>query len=255
MNYLEPLGGVEFRTFPGNQLLQPPAGASDYPPVVTASGEALWRTVGGGLLRSDGTTLIPERSGLHVGWRVIGDLTPDKGSFLMSVDVTSHDTYNHGLEVYDMAGNVAAFRKLYAGAQLVVPGWWSPKEMLAVVTIDVPPPPEYLGVPVPALLNLNTGEYGLLTDPFVTAERPYQPYGRSRVDAVQLGPFVRVTGTNSCLNVRAEPSITGQVLACMADGVLLTDSGESQTIDGVTWVRVTTPAHIQGWAAATYLER
>jgi hypothetical protein len=68
-----------------------------------------------------------------------------------------------------------------------------------------------------------------------------------------MGPFAQVTGTGSCLNVRAEPSITGQVLACMADGVLLHDNGETKVTDEGMWESVTTPNGTQGWASGNYI--
>ena len=171
------------------------------------------------------------------------------------MDLAGQAPYNYGLEVYDMTGSTPALRQLYESVQFVIPGWWSPKDDSAVITVDVPPPPEYMGVPVPALLDLSSGEYRLITDPFVSDERPYQPYGRSRVDAVQIGPFARVVTPGSCLNIRLSPSVTGEVGDCAADGVLLTEVGEILDADGVSWVRVRTPAGLDGWASAKYLER
>jgi hypothetical protein len=79
--------------------------------------------------------------------------------------------------------------------------------------------------------------------------------GRNYVRAVLQGPFARVVDTGSCLNVRAEPGMTADVLACAADGVLLRDTGESREVDGATWRRVATPAGIEGWASEEFLER
>ncbi|TMC00578.1 MAG: SH3 domain-containing protein [Chloroflexi bacterium] len=255
MNYLQPLAGVEFRTYPGNIVVEQPSGASNYPPVLTASGQALWRTSAGGLLLSDGAVFIPDRSGIGVARRMLGDLTPDKGSFLLGVDLAEGGVSAYGLETYAMNGSVPSRQRLYKTSQFIVPGWWSPKDDRAVVTINVPPPPEYLGVPVPALLDLASGEYRLLRDTFVRDQRPYQPYGRSLVDAVQVGRFARVVNTGSCLQIRAEPSSSGEVLDCVADGVLLHDTGESRSGDSGTWIAVTTPSGNQGWASAAFLER
>jgi hypothetical protein len=79
--------------------------------------------------------------------------------------------------------------------------------------------------------------------------------GRTAVHAVQTGPFARVTGTGSCLKVRAEPSLSGEVLTCAADGVLLRDTGDTRTTDGAEWVSVMTPAGTPGWASAAFLQR
>jgi hypothetical protein len=110
--------------------------------------------------------------------------------------------------------------------------------------------------PFPALVDFATGTFSLISDPFASAERPeFSTLGRSTVHAVQIGPFARVTGTNSCLRVRAAPSLSGEVLACMADGVLLQDAEDTVDADGQTWARVMTLGGVQGWASAGYLER
>jgi len=73
---------------------------------------------------------------------------------------------------------------------------------------------------------------------------------------VQLERFVRVVNTEgTCLNIRAEPGSAGQVLACEADGVMLRDLGLTAEAEGVMWLRVLTPAGIEGWASTQYLER
>jgi hypothetical protein len=64
-----------------------------------------------------------------------------------------------------------------------------------------------------------------------------------------------VNTEGTCLNVRAEPGPAGQVLACEAEGVSLRDLGLSVDLEGVTWLRVVTPAGIEGWASMQYLER
>jgi len=44
-------------------------------------------------------------------------------------------------------------------------------------------------------------------------------------------------------------------VACAADGVLLRDTSEAQEVAGVTWLRVVTPAGVEGWSSAAFLER
>jgi hypothetical protein len=111
------------------------------------------------------------------------------------------------------------------------------------------------GAPVPVVVNLETGEYRPIVEPFVPEGGAYHPYGRSLVRAVQIGPFARVVNTGACLNIRLAPSLTGEVGTCAADGVLLTEVGETRDADGVTWVHVRTPAGLDGWASVNYLER
>jgi len=79
--------------------------------------------------------------------------------------------------------------------------------------------------------------------------------GRDYVQAVVYGPFARVVGTGSCVNVRVGPGVAAGVVACAADGVLLRDTGEAREVDGGAWLRVVTPAGTEGWASAEYLER
>ncbi len=255
MNYLEPLDGIEFRTFPGDDLVTPPPGSLDYPPVISSSGDPLWHTAEGGLLLGDGTVFIPERDNYRAGRRLIGDHAAGNTSFVLSVDLSGLEPDHYGVEVYDIAASVPALKRLYQGDQFVAPGWSDFSDNQAIVTIDVPPPPEYLGAPVPALLDLSTGEYHLITDPFVSDQRPHQPYGRSLVDGVQVGPFARVVDTGDCLNVRFEPTSTSQILNCAADGVLLRDMNETREGSGSEWLRVATPAGIAGWASTAFLER
>ena len=71
-----------------------------------------------------------------------------------------------------------------------------------------------------------------------------------------LDLFARVVNTDgTCLNIRAEPGSAGQVLACEADGMLLRDLGQTAKADAVMWLRVATPAGVEGWASTQYLER
>jgi len=83
--------------------------------------------------------------------------------------------------------------------------------------------------------------------------------GRNYIRAVQLGPFARVTGTGSCLNIRESPNTTARVRECVADRVLLTYPGTPSSLPpGVSpdgWVEVISPSGTQGWASAQYLER
>lgn len=110
-----------------------------------------------------------------------------------------------------------------------------------------------VGGPVPAFLDLATGEYQVLSDPFRSPG--FQPQSsRYVVYAGLYGPFARVVDTGACLNVRATPSLTGEVLDCAADGVLLVHDFETADADGITWLRVRTPGGTIGWAASGFLE-
>ena len=104
---------------------------------------------------------------------------------------------------------------------------------------------------LPAITDIDAAEAHLLASPF--NQPPFG--GRDLIRAVVRGPFARVVNTGSCLNVRAEPAMTASALTCAADGVLLRDTGETQEIDGVAWLRVVTSAGAEGWASSQYLER
>ena len=110
--------------------------------------------------------------------------------------------------------------------------------------------------------------------------QPAHPYSGALVslDTIPLyvdGPLLpnhfRVVGVDECLTLGAEPSPDAAVinclpirtgasldaaeLDCMAEGVLLQDQGgDVITDDGVTWLKVRTPAGIEGWSSSRYLE-
>ena len=63
----------------------------------------------------------------------------------------------------------------------------------------------------------------------------------------------RVSGTGSCLNVRSEPSLSAPVRACLADDVLVADTGERVTTDGIDWVHIGTRWAPGGWVSAEFL--
>jgi hypothetical protein len=128
---------------------------------------------------------------------------------------------------------------------------FGPKDGNAVISIDAPG--NVIGGPVPAVLDLTTGRYHLITDPFRAPA--FEPQSaRYIARAVQTGPFARVVNTGSCLRIRAEPSLTAETLDCLADGSLLQDTGETRQADGATWLSVVTPARRQGWASTAFLE-
>jgi hypothetical protein len=105
------------------------------------------------------------------------------------------------------------------------------------------------------LIDFNSGQYHLIPAPFVSGDTGYSSLGRTALHAVQIGPFARIVNTGSCLRVRAEPSLSGQVLDCLADGVLLQDMGETREADGASWLSVVTPARRQGWVSTAFVQR
>jgi murein DD-endopeptidase MepM/ murein hydrolase activator NlpD len=59
-----------------------------------------------------------------------------------------------------------------------------------------------------------------------------------------------VVGTDSCLNVRAAPSLAGEVLDCLPDGTAVIVVGAAEAADDQVWRRLDG----RGWAAGTYLQ-
>jgi hypothetical protein len=248
VNYLDPAGRMEYRIFPGGELLVPPAGSTLEPPL-SAGGTLLWHGADGALLLSDGS---PLNEGDVFGYGVTGELDSERLGDLL-VAKSGGGPFIFSLVAYEFREDETAVRTFVSNQSLSL-GWWAETRERAIVSTSLPDPPNFSGQ-VPAVLDLSTAEYRLLTEHFLSEMPSLATYGRTYVAAVHFGPFARVTGTSSCLNVRAEPSLSAQVLTCMADGVLLTDAGETQGADGVTWVRVTTPDNTVGWASAAFLER
>jgi hypothetical protein len=65
--------------------------------------------------------------------------------------------------------------------------------------------------------------------------------------------FLRVSGAETCLNIRRDPALSASVLACLADDVLVADLGQTQDAGGTTWTLVRTPGGQSGWASRQYL--
>jgi hypothetical protein len=131
-------------------------------------------------------------------------------------------------------------------------GAYQPKDGRFYVSVDLPrdvrpAPADGIGWPVVTVIDMLTGELRVI-------ETGYE-LGRNLVVAVQTGPLARVAGTGSCLNVRAGPSLTADVLGCVADGVLLRPTGQATDADGITWALVTTPKGEGGWVSTNFIER
>ncbi|MCY3603257.1 MAG: hypothetical protein OXH12_09285 [Chloroflexi bacterium] len=62
-----------------------------------------------------------------------------------------------------------------------------------------------------------------------------------------------VAGTDSCLNVRAEADIEGQILDCIADGTIVTVLEGPVEQGNLTWWLIAAP-EVNGWAAELYLQ-
>jgi hypothetical protein len=232
----------KYEFLPSGEPVEPPSGDSRGP-VTLPDGELAWRTDDGRLLRGDGSQFLTVSQGRTVP-DTVRSIVPDASGERLAVaslrllGVFSRD--GRPISLFSSSGSPR------------VAGWLS--DTLVVGNIGVPPglvhPPGYLGI-VPAIFDLESGEARPIPHPFLDQPRRFSYI----VLAVLHGPFARVVNTGACLNVRAEPAIAADALTCAADGVLLRDTGETREVEGVTWCRVVTPAGVEGWASAQYLER
>jgi len=138
--------------------------------------------------------------------------------------------------------------------------WWSGAWLAsdeAVMQVTVPK--GYVGqessamdaIGVPAIVDFRNNRVRPIGEYF--PERAAKG-DRSSVLAIERGPVVKIQGAGDCLNVRAAPLTTAEVLGCFKDGVLLADRFETRVADGVTWVGVKAPDGTPGWASSQYLD-
>jgi hypothetical protein len=104
---------------------------------------------------------------------------------------------------------------------------------------------------LPVRIDFERGTYHPILDPFIGDGAGT---GRNHVVAVQTGPFARIDGTGSCLNLRTSPGIDATKVDCLADGVLLRHATVVVTNQDVEWLQVTAPDGTEGWAATEFLE-
>lgn len=93
--------------------------------------------------------------------------------------------------------------------------------------------------------------------PVAEPTRPSASPTPTEATSTPVGRFARgnwlvVTGTGDCLNLRSEPSLQGQVIACLPDGTEVQVLGGPRDADGYRWWRLATPQG-DGWAVENYL--
>jgi len=105
----------------------------------------------------------------------------------------------------------------------------------------------------PVIIDVRTGQVHVIAE--ASPESALQ--SQQDILAAPPGPFVKVTGADPCLNIRAQPSADAPVLECVANGVLLFDHLYGDKIaatpapDG--WRDVETPDGQHGYASTDYL--
>jgi hypothetical protein len=237
--------GPRYQFHPSGETVEPPAGAVTWRPFPAPFGDLLWGTDDGRVLRTDGSEFLAldlPPSAEIIDLAVQPEPAPQTAVVWFEEEGASGSYY---LGLVEPEGR---FRKVYRTGDLVLLGGWLDALVYGNAGVQperlpVPPPQFYLAW-LPAALDLQGGAAAPILEPFLERQ------GRNLVQAIVEGPFARVVGTGSCLNVRAEPSMSSVVLACAADDVLLQDIGQSGH-----WLHVATPAGEVGWAAADYLER
>ncbi len=250
-------GVLDYALLPDNTTVTAPTDGA-YP--VTISNQILWGTSDGRLLLPDGSEFFsPSEPDPNRYYRsVLGSLSSglEKGSALVYWYIQGPaprpDGYVDRFAVAELNvadGLVTLSRQWEIEGYLWTIGSWSSKNDRAIISIQAPGS-EY-GTPLPAILDLDTGSYSLIPGPFKSDQPGWSSLGRTAVHAVQTGPFARVTGTGSCLNIRTDPSVSAEVLTCMADGVLLRETSDVSA----GWMSVITPGGTQGWASLAFLER
>ncbi len=238
-----------YQFFPSGDPLEPPAQAGLSWPISLPSGDLLWPTEDGRLLRSDGSEFLDIGAGLRLAGGLSGLLHPDRYSGELPLVLWREASTDYYLAVVDPGGRLTQAFSLDGFAR--VGGWLDHGVIVgnAVVPAErlttVPPELSTEYLTVPSLIDLDDGRVQPIPDPFLDR------YGRNNVLAVVEGPFARVVGTGSCLNIRAAD---GRVLDCAADSVLLRVMGATGEIGGETVQHVVTPAGTEGWASTAYLE-
>lgn len=254
-NYQQPEGPAEFSLLPSATPLVPPADiGNNYP--LAAFGQVFWRTGDGRLLRGDGSEFLHAPDfGFEETYidRVlgVGTVGDDKGSGVVQWTTHSLGDARTNVAPISLRGGAAGLGPPLYSRRITYAAAYDPKANGLLMSVEFPG--GLVGGPVPAFLDLETGEYQVFSDPFRSPG--FQPQSaRYVVYAGRYGPFARVVDTGACLNVRAAPSLTGEVLDCAADGVLLVHDFETADADGITWLRVSTPGGTIGWAATGFLE-
>lgn len=243
-------GPLAYRTFPGLEKVSQPE--PDAWPVFFRGGETIWRSAEGRtLLRPDGSTFLdfgPE------AWTYRVSATVDPS--VLAVAWNWKDRYY--LSAIDGSGSLLSTYEYPLFALSTV----DLGKGLAIGNAAIEP--DLLRQPIlegassylPVIFNLTDGTLHPILDPFA---QPDFPPGRNHVVAVMRGFFSRVVAPGSCLNLRAEPSVSASVLACAVNGVLLRGiglrhAGETVEAEGVTWMHVLAPDGVEGWASTAFLE-
>ena len=240
----------EFTVYPGGERVRPPwAGGG---PITLQDRKLIWqqRTDPNLLRRGDGSAFVS--LGLPNDTTLLDFVQSPFNDQITVLWTVSQQTI---IGLVDSEGQLTQSIN-FRDRMVAVGGWLTAGQL--IVTADFPkdqletPAVEPYAGALPGVLDLDSGNMQPISSPFAEAE--FQQ-GRSEVVATVRGPFARVVNTGGCLNLRAEPTLDAEILRCLADNVLLLDTGETARGADVTWLRVVAPLGLEGWASTAFLER
>jgi hypothetical protein len=239
-----------YQLYPGGDTVSPPNGDDTARPFSTDSFEVIWVALDGRLLRPDGTLIaqLPRdrdtgqaavfsvrgdmKAGLVVGW--VEEAVADVPNHFTQINIPPDDSPARVTKDYTTSGGIYQPAALLTKQNLLIANGYTTNT----------------GQQLPSLIDENDVAHPI-AHPFTDADFPYQNQ-RNLVDAVMGGPFAKVKGTGSCLNVREVGAADAQVLECVADGVLLEDLGAMDQTG--RWLEVLTPSRKIGYASMDFLE-
>ena len=245
--------GITYYRFPGFEPLEHSDG--DHP-ILSPGGDVVWGTKRGPPIRGSGETFLDLGPLTFPGpnavtYSDVDGLLPL--SWFWNSPESSESRYF--LSLVNVDGEIAeTFETSPVSNNLLTAIPFGDGRAVGTMMVDrgqiLGAPPDYIGL-LPAILGLESRRYNLIKEPFLEAD--FEPE-RDIIHAVQTGPFARIDGTGSCLNLRSFPSLDAAKVACLADGVLLRHDSVAVTNQDVEWLQVTAPDGTRGWAATDFLD-
>ncbi len=240
---------VPYQIVPRGVIIEPPQGAL-WPALL--DGEIAWIADGGESIRTSDGVLI-DASGP-------GDVTlyaPVFGSQRGVMTIYQSQGFGADYFLAALDQDYSITRAYRSPDAYIGEGFWLDDRQYLTVAPFLQDSDRVTGQPynggflhplIPTIVDMETGEVHSIADTWDGS----QALSARAILSLRSGSFALVTGTGSCLNVRAEPSTSAQVLACAADNVLLTIVEPDQP--GPDWLHVITPDGVEGFVSRAYIE-
>lgn len=264
----EYLGGSQYRHsyYPGGDQLQAQAGVPDSAfPMTYGVGVLYWRDrVGTKLWASDGREIVlpvprgagnvfladhDKGAGLSATWRGAATWVTDASRdvpYIGRFHTEANGTYSVD-KIWAWEGETLWFGGMLTGVTGFGSALYSEEPCLLIGCENDPTPRKPALEAVILQLDTNTVHpIPELSEDLAGNRHPFV------ITMLRRQVAKVVTGTG-CLNVRAQPSMSSEVVACYADSVLLWHYGEEEEAEGQTWLRVSVPDGRTGWAATSFL--